>query len=125
MEQQGESFKERRKYLRLEASVEVKYTVIGKPGAIKVFSKNISAGGLCLLLDKQLAANTPLQLQIKIPDLKDPIPALARVVWQQSFESAGDDPKVYFRTGVEFTGISDFDRFNINRYVSERVEPEA
>ncbi len=124
-QQEGKPFKERRKYVRLEASVKVKYTVIGKPGTIKVFSKNISAGGLCLLLDEQLAVDTPLQLEIKIPDLKGSIRAIARVVWQKDFESAGAEPKVYFTTGIEFTGISDFDRFNINRYVTDRIEPEA
>ena len=123
--QEGKPFKERRKYMRLEASVKVKYTVIGKPGTIKVFSKNISASGLCLLLDEQLAGDTPLQLEIKIPDLKGSIRAIARVVWQKRFESAGAEPKAHFTTGIEFTGISDFDRFNINRYVRDRIEPEA
>ncbi len=123
--QEGKLFKERRKYMRLEASVKVKYTIIGKPGTIKVFSKDISAGGLCLLLDEQLAVDTPLQLEIKIPDLKDPIHAIARVVWQKGFESAGAEPKAHFTTGIEFTGINDFDQFNINRYVINRSEPEA
>ncbi|MBL7085018.1 MAG: PilZ domain-containing protein [Candidatus Omnitrophica bacterium] len=123
MEQQ-KPFKERRKYVRLKATAEVKYTVIGKPGEIKVFSKDISAGGLCIVHEEELPANTPLQLEIKIPDLKDPIFALARVVWQQRMEAASGEPKVYYNTGVEFTGISDFDRFNINRYVIEQVEPE-
>ena len=125
MEEQKKPFEERRKYVRLKASVEVKYTVIGKPGTIEVFSKNVSAGGLCLAVEEQLSAETPLQLEIKVPDLKDPIRALGRVVWQKRFDSAGDEPRVYFDTGIEFTGISDFDRFNINRYVTERVEPKT
>lgn len=114
-------FQERRQYLRLQATVEVKYTVIGKPGEYKVASKNFSAGGLCIITNEQLAADTPLQLEIKIPDLKDNIRALARVVWQQKFSHQ----ETYYNTGVEFTGISDFDRFNINRYVMEHVEPET
>ena len=121
--QEGKLFKERRKYMRLEASVKVKYTIIGKPGTIKVFSKDISAGGLCLLLDEQLAVDTPLQLEIRIPDLKEPFHTIARVVWQKGFESVGAEPKAHFTTGIEFTGISDFDRFNINRYVMDRIEP--
>ena len=123
--EQERSFKERREYLRLKATVEVKYTVIGKPGEIKVFSKNISAGGLCIIAEQQLVFDTPLQLEIKIPDLKDVISALGRVIWQKRFEATDEQPKVHFRTGIEFTGISDFDRFNINRYVLERVEAEG
>ena len=118
------SFKERRKYVRLEASVEVKYKVIGKPGEIKAFSRDISAGGLCIFTEEALDADTPLEVQIKIPDLKDPIHALGRTIWQKEFKDEGGKQDV-FRTGLEFTGISDFDRFNINRYVMERVEPEA
>jgi len=116
--EQEKPVQERRQYARLNASVEVAYTVIGKPGEIKVFSKNISAGGLCIIMDKQMLVDTPLQLEIKIPDLKDPIAALARVVWQRTTkDSAGT-----LETGVEFTGISDFDRFNIKRYVEENLE---
>ena len=121
MEQQ-KSFKERRKYARLKAAVEVKYLVIGKPGAIQTSSKNISAGGLCILTEEQLASETPLQLEIKLPDVKDCIRSLGRVIWQKRFEAAGESPRVYFNTGIEFTGISDFDRFNLNRYVTEHIE---
>lgn len=121
--EQKKSFKERRKYARLEATVEVKYTVIGKPGTIEVFSKNISAGGLCITTSEEIVSDTPLQLEIWIPDLKDPIRALARVVWQRKFEAASEKSDLYFDTGIEFTGISDFDRFNLNRYVLNNIEP--
>ncbi len=123
--EQKEPFKERRQYLRLKATVAINYTVIGKPGTVQVSSKNISARGLCIVTEEQLAAETPLQLEIRLPDAKDPIRALARVVWQKKFEAAGESPKVYFDTGMEFTGISDFDRFNLNRYVTEHIEVEA
>ncbi len=119
--EQERPFKERRKYVRLKATVQVKYTVIGKPGEIKVFSRDISAGGLCIVAEEKLQTDTPLQLEIKIPDLKDPIRGLGRVVWQKGF---AEQPEGNFNTGIEFTGISDFDRFNINRYVLERVEEE-
>ncbi len=122
--EQGETFKERRRYLRLKTSVEVEYTIIGKPGTIEAFSKNISAGGLCVITGEELVKDTPLELVIKIPDLKDPIRALARVVWQKTIEPAQEETKGRFDTGIEFTGISDFDRFNINRYVKERIEPQ-
>ncbi len=112
-------FQERRKYVRLKATVEVDYTIIGRPGEVNVFSKNISAGGLCIIVAKQLPVDTPLQLEIKIPDLKDPIPALARVVWQKETQGSPDKSGVSFDTGIEFTGISDFDRFNIKRYIEE------
>lgn len=118
-------FQERRSYMRLKASVSVEYNVIGKPGTMGVFSKDISAGGLCVIIKEQLPKDTPLQLEIKIPDLKDPICALARVIWQKRFEIVDKESKVGYDTGVEFTGISDFDRFNINRYVMERVEPAS
>ena len=114
---QERPFKERRKFVRLKAIVEVKYVVIGKPGQMKVFSKNVSAGGLCILMEERLDKDTPLQLHIKIPDLKEPIRALGRVVWQQESDQPGK-----LNTGVEFVGISDFDRFNINRYVMGNIE---
>lgn len=118
-QQEDLSSRERRKYLRLATSVEVKYKIIGDPGEVKVFSRDISAGGLCILAQEKLAPNTPLELKIKIPDLVDHIRALGKVVWQKKSESSQN-----FDTGLEFTGISDFDRFNINRYIMERIEIE-
>ncbi|MBN3039185.1 MAG: PilZ domain-containing protein [Candidatus Omnitrophica bacterium] len=115
-----ESFQERRKYMRLKTSVQVKYTIIGNPGEIEVFSKDVSAGGICMYLGEELVADTPLQLEIVIPDLKDPIHALGRVVWQK--KDKGQEEQVKLETGIEFTGISDFDRFNINRYVQGKTE---
>ena len=123
--EQKQPFKERRKYVRLEASVEVQYTVIGKPGTIEVFSKNISAGGLCITTKEEMVADTPLQIEIKIPDLKDHIRALARVIWQKKCEGTAEGLQAYYDTGIEFTGISDFDRFNINRYVMNHMEPRT
>lgn len=123
-EKPGKPFEERRKYVRLQTGVGVKYTIIGKPGEVRAFSKDISAGGLCLVLSDELTEQTPLQLEIKIPDLKDAIAALARVIWQKKFTDPTDASKVCFHTGVEFTGISDFDRFNINRYVLENIESQ-
>jgi c-di-GMP-binding flagellar brake protein YcgR len=124
MEKKERPFKERRKYVRLKACVAVKYTVVGKPGTVTVSSKNISAGGLCLLVKEELAKDTPLQLEFKLPDLNNSIGALGRVVWQRRFESKGGKTQVYFETGIEFTGISDFDRFNINRYVINHSSEE-
>ncbi|UCB57203.1 MAG: PilZ domain-containing protein [Candidatus Omnitrophota bacterium] len=125
MKEENRGFQERRKYLRFSAAVEVKYTIIGNPGAIKVSSKNVGAGGLCLTLKEQLKVDSPLQLEIKIPDLKEPIRALGRVVWQKPAKTSGAQPTVHFDTGIEFIGISNFDRFNINRYVKEQIEPKS
>ncbi|NQS99912.1 MAG: PilZ domain-containing protein [Candidatus Omnitrophica bacterium] len=119
MVQEQKPVSERRKYARLEACVQVGYEVIGKPGAVEVSSKNISEGGLCLIASSQLLANTPLQLEIKIPDLNAPIRALGRVIWQRPTAGKSENE---IETGIEFTGISDFDRFNIKRYIKDRIE---
>ena len=65
--------------------------------------------------------DTPLQLEIVIPDMKDPIRALGRVVWQRKNKGSTEEVQL-FDTGIEFTGISDFERFNINRYIVEKIE---
>ncbi len=121
---QEKGFQERRRYARLKTSVEIKYTVIGNPGEIEVFSKDISAGGLCIILLEELVSDTPLQLEMVVPDVKDPINALGRVVWQRKCKDQGSEEKILYETGIEFTGISDFDRFNLNRYILEKIEED-
>jgi len=87
---------DRRVHRRVELVTDFKYDIIpmhfpNESGLVQ----NISEGGLCLLLDKQLPKGTVLHIEFSLPPDNDHIEALVKVVWQQPIEGQ-------FITGVKF-----------------------
>ena len=92
----ADSGADRRQHRRVELATNLKYDIIpmaftAEAGAIK----NISEGGLCLLLDKELPKGTVLHVEFNLPPENDRIEAIVKVVWQQPIEGQ-------FLTGVKF-----------------------
>jgi len=69
-----------------------------KEGAGKII--NISADGGCMILTvEDLPFATPLELQLFIPDNKDPLKANGRVVWSKMLKDN------VFMVGVQFQEV--------------------
>ena len=63
---------ERRRFPRLDASVGIEYSILGKaPLKETAFTKNISAGGICLIVYEKIEVNTILSLRINLCDNSD------------------------------------------------------
>jgi c-di-GMP-binding flagellar brake protein YcgR len=110
---------ERRKYLRLNALVDVAYNKHQqKPeeGLSLQLSKNISKGGICLIVYEEFKKDDLLDLRIYFPVVKAPIEAVARVAWVSEF-TIGDKIGKRYDMGIEFIKISDSDREKIDQYV--------
>jgi len=91
----GKDGAERRRYFRKEVITGVSYRVI-VPSIGEGVTKNISEGGLCLLLDKELPLGTILEIKFELPGEEGcPIETFVRVVWQRKTENG-------FLTGVKF-----------------------
>lgn len=74
--------KERRKYIRMDASIKFTYKIKGDKGwPKKTVTKNISHGGIRGLVDKKIKKGDELELNIDIPNLKKPIYAITKVIW--------------------------------------------
>jgi c-di-GMP-binding flagellar brake protein YcgR len=107
---------ERRKFVRLSASVIVDYKVIDTQSVKTTQTKNISAGGICIIVYEEIEPETILDLKIYLPDDSSPIQAKGRVVWKKEF-TFSSDPRARFDIGIEFLEIESFDRERISRYV--------
>ncbi len=91
----AEEGSERRRFERKELNTEVKYTVLF-PSINKGITKNISEGGLCLLINEQLNKGTILRVEFALPgEEASHIEAVVKVMWQRR---QGDK----FLTGVQF-----------------------
>ncbi|MGB3862127.1 MAG: PilZ domain-containing protein [Candidatus Aminicenantaceae bacterium] len=83
----------KRTHDRLDFIEIVQYKLLKQPFQ-SVFSQNISAMGMCLLLDEEVIPGTILELYFDIPGRESKtISTYSKVVWQRDY-----------LTGVEFIG---------------------
>jgi len=116
MTERQNNIPERRKFIRLNSSVEIQYTVLdeGANQGIKTKSRNIGSGGMGFVASQKLENNKVLGLSIYMPGELMPIIAKGRVVWASPFESARSKG---FDIGSEFLEIAPEDRKKINSYI--------
>lgn len=99
----SETIQEKRAYSRLSINLEVDYKVIGIDKSYgSSLTKDISPGGLRLVVEGSLACGTILELTIKTPGTGNTCKARAVVVWSREIT----DKPGYFEAGVKFKEIS-------------------
>jgi len=66
------------------------------PAKDKGLTQNISDGGVCLIVNRELSPGAVLELKFELPDKKsNPIETRVKVVWQKKIETG-------YLTGVKF-----------------------
>ncbi len=109
---------EKRQFFRLNLLADVIYSK--KQPSTKeglTLTRNISKGGICLIVYEPLSVNDLLELNIFLPDSKNPIRVDGRVKWIREF-TIGDPAKgKRFDVGIEYVDISDEDQNKIIKYV--------
>ena len=76
--------KEKRKSPRVDLNTKVRYQVLGHTSK-EVIAQNISAGGMCLLLDRKISPRMILELEFKLPgNNEELINTYAEVIWQSN-----------------------------------------
>ncbi len=78
-------------------------------------TKNVSAGGICLILYEDVEVGERLSLDIELPSRKA-IHAVGRVVWTSPVER-GAGGRNHRDVGIEFLEIAKEDRQEIQRFV--------
>ena len=81
--------KEPRGFVRLPALVEAIYTVLPDGWPQRTLTKDLSAGGACLLMEKPLAPGVHVQMAFTLPGRSMPVNAIAEVVWSGDVELIG------------------------------------
>lgn len=94
---------ERRKFARLNISVEV-VCRIGQDNKdeFKPISRDISLGGVRVVMDKSLLPGTLLELELHFSTGREPVVVMGEVVWQNYTKI---DSKDLYETGLRFTKI--------------------
>jgi len=110
---------EKRKFPRLRLNVNVQYEVLKVPPhkAEETGSKNISAGGICLVIPKKVDIDNLLRLKLSLPGEVSYIIVKGRVVWVEEFSITHTSYYKAYDCGIEFVDISPQDQENISRYL--------
>lgn len=93
--------KESRKHLRVDAKVTVSY--MGP-------TKNLSAGGMCVVVDNPLAVGAEAELEFTLPGSTEPISCTGRVIWVDRARSKCE-------IGLVFLDLPDEGRAKIDDFV--------
>lgn len=117
------SQEDRRKYPRLNWSVVVhweKSDDAGPQGGLNRVgaSKDISEGGIRLILREGIAVGDVLELSIELGGGKT-IRGKGRVMWVEKFEIQGGKDETGYEGGIEFLGMDEAARNDISRFVME------
>lgn len=86
--------------------------------------KDISKGGICLILYEEVKSLDVLDLKISLPDEKNPINAIGRVCWVKEIVVSRKPKKSRFEVGVEFIEIDKEDRKKIANYIMFIIQKE-
>jgi len=107
---------EKRKFPRLPFNVKVKYEVL-KVSPLRVeenLSKNVSAGGICLVVSEKIDIGALLRLKLSLKGEVNFNIVKGKVVWVEEFSV--NDYKAY-DCGIEFVDVGPEDQENISRYL--------
>jgi c-di-GMP-binding flagellar brake protein YcgR len=114
----------RREFPRLEFNVEFKHWVLNEPSP-KLRNnkgKNISAGGICIMIFEKLKIGALLKLELSLRDADKPTIIKGKVVWIEEVVIYPHKTQVYYNCGIEFIDISLRDQENINHYVMRNIK---
>jgi c-di-GMP-binding flagellar brake protein YcgR len=111
---------------RKSVRVSLECTVIVKKARTSLVfhsaTENISAGGVCVILEKELLRKTPVELKLSLPDDLPPTECTGKVTWSAKRNKYTNKKASQFDTGIEFIEVSDRDRSRIKRIIDELLE---
>ena len=89
----NKKIRERRRAQRLDIKFKIKYKLMPRKKILEeTISQNVSGGGFCVHLNQPLKNGSKLKVLLYMPNVKQPITALSKVVWcRKSAKQKGYD----------------------------------
>lgn len=113
---------ERRRFVRINADVPVRYTLPKTNNNAKAIkTNNMSVGGICISLTEKLSPHDKLSLEIEcLPFPSPPIVAKGEVVWiKEDTQEENKDGIRRFTMGIEFKDISPQGKERLFKFIKE------
>ena len=109
---------ERRKFIRLEVPVNLKYIAKGNSAQKEVTTKDLSCEGLRFTNNEGLEEGVLLELNLDIPDTSNPVHVNGKVAWAKR---ASTEDGSLFDIGVEFIKIEEDNKNTFLKYLCDLI----
>ena len=115
---------ERRAFVRLKAPVEAAYTLLPGGARQRTLTRDIGAGGICLLMEKPVPSGVQVQLALTLPGREQPVNAMAEVAWSGDVELVGrSGQRRSAEVGLRTVEIAPHDQAALAQFVTEGLRP--
>jgi Tfp pilus assembly protein PilZ len=114
----GKIIEEKRRYLRLNNTLEVEYILPNSDRIRTASTKDISALGLRFTVNENLEKGSPLEIKLKLPNVQNAIHASGRVAWSKK---TGLEDKSSFEVGIEFLKIEEDNKNTFLKYLCDLI----
>lgn len=111
--------KNKRKYPRADVQLEVVVAGGEEGREYTVQAVNISAGGVCVSLPDFIAADTPVEMVVKLPDSGSPLETKGRIIWSLERRKLLKRKEPLFDTGIEFLELGQEERQRLIRFTQD------
>lgn len=113
-------YEERRKHPRLNINIKVNWDK-DEVGGLRQrgcsdITKDISEGGVCLIVYDKVDVGHSLRLKIELPT-KKVVESRGKVVWVKEFEIIGKSNEKRYDIGVEFSEVNSQDREEMKNFI--------
>ncbi len=106
-----------RKFPRFAIKCDIEISGTNNPLSVAVMTTNISAGGVCVVMPKELSKLTRVLVRLYLPEEPEPVESYARVCWVVPSRTPLKN-EIFFDTGFEFINIQDKDRDRIKKFIA-------
>ncbi|MBI4343749.1 MAG: PilZ domain-containing protein [Candidatus Omnitrophica bacterium] len=115
---------ERRQFARLDTRIEVTCRAVTTAPPQRMVTKNVSAGGICIFVEQELAPGTHLEVSMTLPDRPKPVQFTGEVVWSEAYEIISKTHrKRAVEAGIKFIAIDPKALDALMQYVILAVKP--
>lgn len=113
-----DDFPERRRQPRINTAMSVQYRGIrqANDSVVNAISRDISTGGVCLLVNEFISVFTRLVLEIAIPSAPKPVRVVSKIAWIRK-RPYGEQ----YEVGAQFMDISEEDKRGVFGFVERSI----
>lgn len=110
----------KRAFPRAEYPCKVRVESKDLPQLFETQTQNIGAGGICVILNKELEQLSLVKLEVYLKDRDHPIQCRGKIVWV--IKNSKPHQQESFDTGIEFVDLKDEDKKIIEDLVNELLD---
>ena len=111
-----------RKFPRLNINCDIDIKDIKSSFHLSTTTQNIGAGGVCVILMRELPRFSKINLRIHLNDSMPPIQCVGKVCWNVHSKVLFKNNETRFDTGIEFQELLPADRERIKAYIDKSWE---